>query len=378
MALCAVLRYWLKLPVTLIVLDQSQTSNQFVPKSPRLTYIHSPESYLTNHQLAATMVSTPYVLIACDDELYIPSAVRECIEFLEQSPNHIAIGGEAIGFHMKGSVREWKEQYPKLRGYLLESENWSERVSSHLGSYRHILYYSVTRTEEWSFVWSRIARKSFSPFAVFELQLEAALAVAGKFRVLPQVMWIRNRAIAPLWGIESKESGFNPEHSFKSWWYSRRHLWEKQVFVWHTTRLWYGLLRQKKGFSLLSIRRVVISSFTAFAGRKPMKRNSPFVKASMAAARGFSSTLKKSRSLLRISTSARKAIVPSNSHFPEASVRRVENNGSHGFKHHLGPIRNGVPGGTFVDVSALEEIGIILSELSSANIGPRTDRPAPL
>lgn len=46
------------------------------------------------------LVSTPYVVLNCDDDLYIPNGLRQCINFLEKNHDYVSVGGISIKYKL--------------------------------------------------------------------------------------------------------------------------------------------------------------------------------------------------------------------------------------------------------------------------------------
>ena len=186
--------------VKVIAVDGSPHANEALLKgeSSWLEYIHAPHlSYEDRLGLAAKIITTPYALTMCDDEYYIPSAIAASIKFLNNHPDYSSCTGEAVGFSVRSGKLQFHSVYSELKNFSSSSHSPITRFRRHLARYRVASYYSVVRTQFWSRAWSSISKRRFSPWAMSELQFEAAISFAGKLKVLPELMWWRNEVTPP-------------------------------------------------------------------------------------------------------------------------------------------------------------------------------------
>lgn len=204
-----ILGFWSEYPVNLVVVDG--TENPFgglLPKE-RCRYVHLPASRYQRMEKAAEMVETPFVIQACDDELYSPSALASAVRFLRCDSRYASCLGEAVGFRVENDDAVWCPTYPDLRDGNPFEEDPSIRAIRHLGNYRYpAYYYSVNRTDVWRAVWRHALSKLYPPL-VRELQVELAFAFAGNVEVIPEVMWARNLFEPPVGGHAARQQLVN-------------------------------------------------------------------------------------------------------------------------------------------------------------------------
>lgn len=267
----AVVEFWSQLPVKLVVIDSSESPNYDLFGRPDVTYVHSRMPYLDNHGLAAEYVTSEYVICACDDELYVPTALVQCIEFLEENADFVAACGEAVGLHWNDSGPRWEEQYVRNRKYERTETFGAERFLKHLSAYRHVAFYSVSRSEQWVRAWKLVSAYEFSPFAAFEIQFEAALVSAGKIKVLPILMWVRNRFVPPMWSAGTGVAGLDPSISFNEWWFLETARVEKELFVQTMIGVLREMLPRSERYKSRQLDSLIRRGFSLFAGprRRP-------------------------------------------------------------------------------------------------------------
>lgn len=187
------LRFWEETNAELLVLDASD--KVFDSNGPgSMTYLHMPgSSYNERMARAVSLVKTDYVVMACDDELYVPTALASCIKLLEVDDSVVSAIGASVAVRLKDGSAYWGQQYGFLQNMPEQSDFDEKRVREHFANYGPKYYYAVTRTHYWKTIWSHISKKVFRPFAINELQYELGLSLFGKVASVPELMWIRNQ-----------------------------------------------------------------------------------------------------------------------------------------------------------------------------------------
>ena len=96
------MRYWSDTNVTLMVLDGSEDPiNSKILNSfgANIVYINDPSSIEQRLNKAHFKINTEYVALIGDDEFYVVSAVKSCIQELEKDDSLIACCGSCLGFY---------------------------------------------------------------------------------------------------------------------------------------------------------------------------------------------------------------------------------------------------------------------------------------
>lgn len=217
-----------------IIVDGSKVSlnreNINLGDKSKVIYKHLPTpSLIQRLGFAATLVQTPYTILMFDDEYLIPSALQAAINFLENNPKYVSCGGEAIGFSSYRGNIHWGEVYPRLRGFDLNEEEPGKRITSHLAEYRIASYCSVVRSALWCSAWKDISGHQFQPYGIQELQFESVLSWAGKLKILPEVLWLRNLKVPSIKNVGVV--GLNDNLPFETWWRLDSNAPEKQLFL---------------------------------------------------------------------------------------------------------------------------------------------------
>ena len=217
------LKFWQETNAELLVLDASD--EVFASDgSSSITYLHMPgSSYKERMARAVSLVKTDYVAMACDDELYVPTALASCIKLLEMDDSFVSAIGASVALRLKDGSSYWGQQYGFLQNMPEQSDFDEERVREHFYNYGPKYYYAVTRTYYWKKIWSHISKTQFRPFAIDELQYEMGLCLFGKVGSVPELMWIRN---------QMETSKGDPSRPWLwDWWYSPESKMEVGNFV---------------------------------------------------------------------------------------------------------------------------------------------------
>lgn len=208
------LSYWAKLPCKVIVVHDAQVSLEKYALGDRVKYILCNESILYRLGKAAFLVQTPYVVIANDDEIYLPSALRQIISHLESNPELDACGGQALAYTWAGSKLLALPIYPFLRNYSNTLDSSRERVSKTIKSKNWMDLLSVHRTSNFKRVVKEVMKfDGFSTPYMYEVMFSLFLSLFGKTLRLNLLYWGRN------WfePYHSDLNKWNREVTWKTW-----------------------------------------------------------------------------------------------------------------------------------------------------------------
>lgn len=201
---------WTKLGVKVIVVDGSEVpAGALVSRHDgvTLTYVHDVQSFRKRLVRAANHVDTPYVLCAADDDLFVPSAVSECIGFLNTNPAYGTCKGQALTFKCRGGRVSATASYLSLQGYRICADTSSQRVSQ-VKDFRAAAVYAVQRTEIFrAAVYAIGASHDFENHATAslpEMLWEITAASASGIYCIDRLMWLRNGINAPMWKPEQR------------------------------------------------------------------------------------------------------------------------------------------------------------------------------
>lgn len=226
------MKYWSDIDVNVVVVDGTEKSIDpaIISKlKSNIKYIHGPTCFYKRMLSTIHLVKTEYVLLSCDDEFHIPSALNSCITKLSLDHNLVTCGARSIGLDWKNNVVTGFGVYPKLKNLTLQDSNPIDRIKRHFANYTIAHMYSVSRTKIWKIVVQEVFSKEYACYAIAELQIEFLMLYAGKTLIIPELMWIRSD--------ENKSSQGQANVSllhtlkFPKWWSDDEYKNEKDDFV---------------------------------------------------------------------------------------------------------------------------------------------------
>jgi glycosyltransferase domain-containing protein len=154
---------------------------------PQVTYLHHPggfEVYIAKMVAAYDHVVTPYAMMCADDDFTIHAAMKQSVDFLDESPSfHVCCGYHYLFQSFGPRVILWPMDY---KTHDLTHEDWKERLPSATST----PYYAVVRTESMRDAFTFLLGQDFtgieSAFVGFvDTALTLMVARRGKFKRLP-------------------------------------------------------------------------------------------------------------------------------------------------------------------------------------------------
>ena len=255
------MQYWSEKGPKVLVIDGTLKpieKYEFYSLSSNIVYVHMPLGYYERLRASLNLINTKYVILACDDEFYIPSALEKCIIELDNNLELVACIGQCIGFnyHELNKVTGYPE-YLKLRSLFLSETEAEVRVKSHMYNYVPSLIFSINRSKDWKTAWQYILKVEFPAYSIGELQFEIFMSFAGKSKAINELMWLRSYECQPTRG---QSPSLIPTNSFPDWWINSSDELEKEKL----------LIIMEDGFKALSnnkvdnLREVAIKGFEAY------------------------------------------------------------------------------------------------------------------
>ena len=240
------IKYWSNYNVNLIILDGSDSRLEDpCLNSKSIKYIHNKKGYYDRLLSSIDHIETEFMILSCDDEFYLPSALSRCIEFLTKHADFSSCGGRAVGFRTDKNKIFFSKQYTKSRDFKLNHENPEERIINHFSNYVPAHTYSVMKSSKWKKICKHVFEKEYNFFASMELQTEYLAMVSGKSKIIPELLWMRNKEVPK---IEGTNSSMSRSITINQWWYDKRYKKEKDDF----------LYRMKKACNDLSVDQIFV------------------------------------------------------------------------------------------------------------------------
>lgn len=225
------MKYWSGKSVKIFILDgtsQSIPTESLSGIQGNVQYLHLPIGFNERMAKAIKLVKTEYTAFMGDDEFYLPSGLKACIQELERDENLVSCNGRCIAFRVqKNDIHSWF-MYTDQKDYSVNSSNPIERMCFHMDKYTPSTVYAVTKTKEWKMAWQAFAQREYSVFAMAEIQYELSLSYLGKSKVIPVLVWLRSYENET---VLTGQGSFNRNNKFEDWWMNGSNHSEKQEFL---------------------------------------------------------------------------------------------------------------------------------------------------
>ncbi len=224
------MRYWLDKGIELHVIDGSAEpiAPSKLPASEKIHYHHMPEPLFDRLGYAIELVQTPYCCLISDDEFFLPSGLKACVEELSNDPNLVACLGRTLSFDATSDQIMAAPGYVMMAGRSISDATPAERMRAHLGNYMPSTVYAVARSHVWKTAIRTAIAKSFPVYALGELRFEAAVAFQGPNKVIPVLSWLRNVGQPPTRG---QDETLDTKNRFHGWWHDEAKKDQRREFL---------------------------------------------------------------------------------------------------------------------------------------------------
>lgn len=97
-------KFYVRFNLKILIIDASDTRiNHAIVENQLIHYVHMPDSsFIERLMYAITQISTKYVTWITDDDLFLPYAIKNNIDFLEKNMDSHCCGGEVRRFGLVG------------------------------------------------------------------------------------------------------------------------------------------------------------------------------------------------------------------------------------------------------------------------------------
>jgi len=212
------IEYWRDLPVTVHILDGSEKPwfpvgnldgipnifyHYFAPKNGESKW----QGLRSRLEIAVTLPKTKFSAMFGDDDFFLISGLCTALKTLDQSDQIYSVTGLTIGFECLGEKTRWGYREIETQSrHLFESEDVSDRLSTHRWGEVPITYYGLFKTEIWQKTFELSYRYDF-PLVVSGERLVHAISLAlGPMKVIDDALWLRRFWVDRL-NLEVPEGG---------------------------------------------------------------------------------------------------------------------------------------------------------------------------
>jgi len=190
-----VLEYYTEYPIRVLLLDSSDKPCKIKRHPVCFEHLHMPQTHLMDAMIMAlSKVKTPYCVNAPDDDFFIPSAIAECVQFLNVHTDYQCVQGHYARF-MNGDRISLTDCYPHMAGYNITSDAPDGRLAA-LASYYVTWHHGVHRTAPSLEVVK--ASKPVTNLSANEFVTASLFAIEGKSAVIPVLFCIREHIVTAM------------------------------------------------------------------------------------------------------------------------------------------------------------------------------------
>jgi glycosyltransferase domain-containing protein len=180
--------FYNRLPYELLIADGSKEQFGYLVGRGH-EYIRYPYDETLAHYHAKmadvlSRVTTPYVMLADDDDFVLRSGTDKAIEYLETHPDYVCCGGGLAGFSLYGNsatgrINKWSYRYTHLdRSIDINSISSMERLA--IGSRNWWSYYAIYRTKALQTITKEVKEIDFSDLQLREFYYAMRTMTLGK------------------------------------------------------------------------------------------------------------------------------------------------------------------------------------------------------
>jgi glycosyltransferase domain-containing protein len=251
------IKYWSKYNAKVVVIDGGDTKleDECLGKK-NIKYVYDPRNLYDRLKSSSSYIDTEFMILGCDDEFYLPSALSSCIKFLTNNTDYSCCGGRVIGFSTNNNELFGREVYPELKNFSLTNDCAFQRVEKHMSNYTIAHIYSVTRSNNWKKICKHVFEKEYNLYAAFELQIEFLMPVFGKSKIIPELMTMRNLDVEPIRGTSPS---LNPKSSGRlKWWFDNNMGNERKNFFYRMNKACQEILMsQNYRFNEIAVAKLI-------------------------------------------------------------------------------------------------------------------------
>ena len=254
------IEFYSKYNAKVLIVDGSKKKLPFfyIKKLPvNFKYIHIPASYYARAILALDHVKTKYFIFGCDDEFFLPTALKKCIVKLSKNNNLISCCGTSLGFDFKKNKILAFKIFENLKGNNLLHNDPNKRVIKHMSNFVPKHFYSIHRTKVSKNIFKKVFSHEYKFYSSFELQIETLVPYAGKTAVINELMFLRSLENEPIRGLSPSH---DPNLKFENWWYKNDH--EKTFFLKNMKSIFKSINKNNNYKNKIEITKYYLSYFS--------------------------------------------------------------------------------------------------------------------
>lgn len=225
------LNFWSEIKsINVIVFDGGvkPLKKKFLNKlNNNINYFHFKDESLSMRVFRSVKyIKTKYVVMQCDDEIYYPGGLNDCVAELEKdSKISCCMGDKVIGFRYRKKKLLYYDMYKELeRDYIFKSKKNIDRVAENFNSRKtRPSIYSVIRTKHFKKI-GLFCKKvdQYNCGDLYEIIFDIILAYYGPIKIIKTFYWFRNKI---------NEGSFIRQDTFNNFWNNDKNNFLKKKLI---------------------------------------------------------------------------------------------------------------------------------------------------
>jgi hypothetical protein len=218
--------FWERYKIQTLVLDNSPQPLDEASQYKFCQYIYSTGNFKARSLQASTLIQTKYSIVISDDELYLPSTLKNMRDFLEENSDFESVGACTLAIWKYGPQISGNWAYIKTKGYLNTGDSALERIRYHTGKGKNPItsFFTSNLTRTGNLV-RCLKLYSIAPVLATDALSVFSICAAGRSKYLDELYWIRNWNEFP-----KSHTGWDRSISLHEWWLDIKNEDEKTEF----------------------------------------------------------------------------------------------------------------------------------------------------
>ena len=193
--------YWGETDANVFILDGADKPIAIpsAETAQNVRYIHTGTKFNERLATASQFVKTKYAALLPDDEFYLPSGLRACMDRLDTDSSIVGCVGRSLYFFVdqgrflvSDAYRDWK---PFTDGCVDIGHRLDEDLPPNK---THKAQFGVFRSEIWNVIFERSYGRYFSCGYTYERLINLQRTVSGRTEILESVLWMRSKENPPI------------------------------------------------------------------------------------------------------------------------------------------------------------------------------------
>jgi hypothetical protein len=182
--------------------------------APNIKYHHSNDDFFSRMRSATELIDTQYVAMLGDDDLFVKSGLKRCIEHLDGKTEVFGVVGRSMYFFHQRGVVFGEPKHPEATNYERNIRGGIARLYNlyHPGKIGAIAY-GVFRADQWKPAIRATYARKYSSGYVYDTFLRTLLTYSGEIEVVEAVTWLCSGENPPI----KNQSSFNRSIDLIEW-----------------------------------------------------------------------------------------------------------------------------------------------------------------